>query len=465
MADFGMNAFQELVSVENLKKFLRDEYNPEEPGDYLRIKVKESDIEGLYLDQKYKDSLAAGFVFYAVDPFGGPYAANGQLIEKVLTATPFIAALLIGEYKIAEMLIDDIRISMKAVLGEVKWEGSFNLNMDQIITIETFLYQTEHPLPGWLRQKVMAYIEERYQDGYGFNYNALKITKGRSFIGIMRKDKEEHPLIFKKFTFYSAPTPGSLRVAVEMNMDSEKNLLGILASQGMMETGEFFRRLFSSIKDFDVYIDKLHKYYMESKELETEFIAFLIKGETYLMKNTPFPLIVGNGTEKECTVLHLIEKYKPSKDLFQSILNTKFARESYKAYAFYLGRKLYNEKFNLVLEDTKSKNIDDILGMGDECARARGFGINMQAIDDIGLLKFMDNIERIYEGDEEGLNRNMACNLLMNNYTRIREVFIMMLEKGLVRKKDAEYLIGKVSKKEETRFMAPGLILLLNGEL
>lgn len=449
--------------------------NVEEMREYLR-NISEEDVNiGCFLVTTKKDLPA----FTLDKEMTAEYSretswmvVNDQDNKLFFSCNSLVMALLLGETDAARRIVKMIG---SPCLKERRYLTRFNTFMSEMriqnpVSLESFLYNLSNSLPDDLKEDIIAKIEEIYPDGYEFNYSCVRLLKNAEVRRMLAEDNRRHPGLFAKISYDSAMSLETMYYLSRVNSGNETRLIEL--TEQNRQYLPLFQVLDGAINPEDMkYLTGISQVYKRSEKLKRAFFDYVLRLFFNGIRNT------GNNSdeismhhiwneEKMLKMIGFCKNIAPSENDYQDILDNCFSSSLEKPYAYKLGRVIYNRKFDLLVNENGSKTsagIYELFGTGGANSQDFGIGMFTNTMTAADWFDFFGNVGRIRTRSGEPLKRVTAYRLLEEGSDIFRDVFLILMEKGLFNGTDINYIIRNAIRSDRCRYLVPMLILLKDG--
>ena len=406
------------------------------------------------------------------------YELPNNYCPLILSGHPLIMALLLRDDDITEKLLstnmDEFWSEPICAIfyNHIGWNPTTDNNP---ISIETMLYAPAYPIRKDLRDRIITGIETHIQNINGFNmkyafdYACIRGIAQPVVQKRLLADSRRHPALFENICFDNVMDFSTMAFLAKTRKNDECALSRLMdgITKGRvtkLSTGAFMDlSVFNGMKAFS-------EYYKASPALKKRFFRFLICIFSRSLRiEEEFPFSQGMPTfveEESSHFLELMCDFLPSEIDFQDILDSDYAISLDKPTVYKLGRVLYKRPFDLLLNDDLPADhpVDTniLFGTGELFDNNHYIQCNM---DCMNWFDYIGNIRRIRTRSGRPLDNKNVLKMLKQHSYLFRDIILSLLEKGLLDGTDLDYIIKRIVKTEDCRYMVPMLMLLKEGEL
>ncbi|MCR5321874.1 MAG: hypothetical protein K6E85_01105 [Lachnospiraceae bacterium] len=384
---------------------------------------------------------------------------------------PLAMALLLGEEETARKILDMLDE------GEIEEQPMVTFadlclddNRNTPLTLESFLYNANKPMSAELREAIINKIEEACPEAHAFNYQAVKQIDKPVVHKMLRMDLKRHPKLFRGVQLIYQTDFKTLRFPVRLFMKNESMLFMIIRGIGANVMPKIKLRDSEIDKSEFMYFVEISEAYKGSEELRNAFFEFCIKLFITNLRIYCFnPFEDGNHSwnEKEfSSMMGMIRAFAPSAEKFQEMLDSECQVSNDKIYIYKIGRIIYGRNFDLLLNDDCDREINILGGLfGTDNIPDDYFSFGYNEMNAAEWFEFVGNIRRIRTRSGAPLDRKKVVKMMQDDHNKLKDIFLLMLEKGLLDGADIGYILRKAIENEECRYMIPMLMLCKEGAL
>lgn len=394
--------------------------------------------------------------------------------ELFLDGSPFMIALVLGEFEIAEKILELYPCVSTYVLGKLNWRY-FGSTLDNISpnlnTIEILLYGNSCTIPEKLRNRILQRIAEEAKDIYSFSLMKVNDIKQPRVRKLLMEDSQNFPELFlNENSLYARDIETLYFLLKVFQGEEQRKRLLINNNTGLME------KLYSDEK-YDLKTDmkcigNIVNMLIKCPNTYRNLYIYLLK----IMSQIQTRML------EEDTDIELWKKCSEYQDIVWKIFDSlPFDEEDFKAlreehtFAFHtellyeLAVKKLGKKMPLYIDSIYDEELVSFFGLiYKEEARCEInsynyiFGNNSSHKAGIRLMRILPFVSRIEYPADYNKGRDLEQTLkklLSHNAEELKDSFPELLAKGLIPDECLDSVMNHVSHVKKCAYMRPLLIM------